>query len=272
MQMKRLLPVLMIAALVAALAPALPSPARQAVAQCGFWRWPVKTLSDPLAKFVNYHPRDRRVATLRKLKPPGDPLTWGPYKPRTKSVERRTYRIKVQLLEATRENDHDIHLVVAARHAKSKSMIVEFADPKCNGAVKSTHRAAMQRARADFLQDCGPIGTSGTKIHGTATIIGVGFFDAPHGQGGGAPNGMELHPVLMYSGKCSKGSAPSGTNGSCKKPTPGYDPCLPLGPSDYDCYGGGGNGPAYTEPGVTYRVTGSDPYDLDGNGDGYGCE
>ncbi len=54
--------------------------------------------------------------------------------------------------------------------------------------------------------------------------------------------------------------------------TLGYSPCLPLGPSDYDCYGGGGNGPAYTEPGVTYRVTGSDPYSLDADNDGYGCE
>ncbi len=47
---------------------------------------------------------------------------------------------------------------------------------------------------------------------------------------------------------------------------------LPEGPSDYDCSGGSGNGPAYTEPGVVYRVTGSDPYGLDSNGDGHGCE
>jgi len=54
--------------------------------------------------------------------------------------------------------------------------------------------------------------------------------------------------------------------------TPGYSPCLRMGPSDYDCYGGSGNGPAYTQPGVTYQVTGSDPYGLDADGDGYGCE
>jgi endonuclease YncB( thermonuclease family) len=55
--------------------------------------------------------------------------------------------------------------------------------------------------------------------------------------------------------------------------TSGYSPCLPLGPSDYDCAGGEGNGPAYTEPGVTYQVTGSDPYGLDGSdNDGLGCE
>jgi hypothetical protein len=44
------------------------------------------------------------------------------------------------------------------------------------------------------------------------------------------------------------------------------------GGADYDCYGGTGGGPYYTEPGVTYRVTGYDPYDLDRGGDGSGCE
>jgi hypothetical protein len=64
-------------------------------------------------------------------------------------------------------------------------------------------------------------------------------------------------------------TSPSGSSSNC---TPGYSPCLPEGPSDYDCYGGSGNGPAYTEPGVTYRVTGPDPYGLDADGDGLGCE
>lgn len=50
--------------------------------------------------------------------------------------------------------------------------------------------------------------------------------------------------------------------------TPGYSPCLPPA-SDYDCRGGSGDGPEYTGP---VRVTGSDPYDLDSDGDGFGCE
>jgi hypothetical protein len=51
--------------------------------------------------------------------------------------------------------------------------------------------------------------------------------------------------------------------------TPGYSPCLPPA-SDYDCAGGSGNGPEYVYG--TVRVTGSDPYGLDSDGDGYGCE
>jgi flagellar hook assembly protein FlgD len=55
--------------------------------------------------------------------------------------------------------------------------------------------------------------------------------------------------------------------------TPGYSPCLVYhGGADYDCYGGGGNGPYYTKPGVVYRVTRSDPYGLDANHDGWGCQ
>jgi hypothetical protein len=50
--------------------------------------------------------------------------------------------------------------------------------------------------------------------------------------------------------------------------TPGYSPCLPPA-SDYDCLGGTGDGPAYTG---FVRVTGSDPYGLDADGDGVGCE
>ncbi|MBN1530174.1 MAG: hypothetical protein JW895_14030 [Thermoleophilaceae bacterium] len=48
-----------------------------------------------------------------------------------------------------------------------------------------------------------------------------------------------------------------------------YDPCLDPNAYDYDCEGGEGNGPEYTGQ-VT--VKGSDPYDLDSDDDGLGCE
>ncbi len=57
----------------------------------------------------------------------------------------------------------------------------------------------------------------------------------------------------------------TGGSGNC---TPGYSPCLPPA-SDYDCAGGFGNGPKYTG---RVRVTGPDPYDLDRDGDGVGCD
>ena len=56
-------------------------------------------------------------------------------------------------------------------------------------------------------------------------------------------------------------------SGDC---TPGYSPCLPAA-SDYDCAGGRGNGPAYTGT-VSVDHAHGDPYDLDSDGDGVGCE
>ena len=50
--------------------------------------------------------------------------------------------------------------------------------------------------------------------------------------------------------------------------TPGYSHCLTPA-SDDDCVGRSGDGPAYTG---FVRVTGSDPYDLDADGDGLACE
>jgi beta-lactam-binding protein with PASTA domain len=57
--------------------------------------------------------------------------------------------------------------------------------------------------------------------------------------------------------------------------TPGYFPCLPPHLSrgqllQYDCAGGSGDGPYFVSGPV--RVTGDDPYGLDGDGNGVGCQ
>jgi hypothetical protein len=56
----------------------------------------------------------------------------------------------------------------------------------------------MRRARRSFERACGSTAGSFRSLHGTATIDGVGFFDAIHGQRGIAPNGIELHPVTRF--------------------------------------------------------------------------
>jgi resuscitation-promoting factor RpfB len=58
------------------------------------------------------------------------------------------------------------------------------------------------------------------------------------------------------------------SNGSCH---PAYDPCVPIA-SDVDCAGGSGNGPEYVEGPITVKVIGVDPYRLDADDDGIGCE
>jgi hypothetical protein len=59
------------------------------------------------------------------------------------------------------------------------------------------------------------------------------------------------------------------------EPPPNCDPsypdvCLDPAVEDYDCAGGSGNGPGYVEGPI--RVLPPDPFDLDREGDGVGCE
>jgi hypothetical protein len=157
------------------------------------------------------------------------------------------------------------------KFASGKTMIVEF--PKTTCVAVGFKRPRIARARRAFIGNCGAVSESSwLELGGRVTIEGVGFWDEKHGQTGIAPNGIELHPVLGFRGDCHRNSSDGGGGGEGGDCTPGYSPCLPLGPSDYDCFGGGGDGPAYTEPGVVYQVTGSDPYNLDADNDGLGCE
>jgi tetrahydromethanopterin S-methyltransferase subunit B len=68
---------------------------------------------------------------------------------------------------------------------------------------------------------------------------------------------------------CSASQPPPTTTTDGSNCNPNYTPCLIAGASDYDCEGGSGDGPYYTGP---VEVIGYDEYDLDRDGDGYGCD
>ncbi len=53
--------------------------------------------------------------------------------------------------------------------------------------------------------------------------------------------------------------------------TPGYSPCISPG-DDVDCEGGGGDGPRHVDGPVAVDQGYGDPYGLDRDGDGVGCE
>jgi hypothetical protein len=64
----------------------------------------------------------------------------------------------------------------------------------------------------------------------------------------------------------SAGATPS----AMKRCHPSYKlKCLDPNASDYDCIGGGGNGPKYTG---LVKVVGRDVFRLDADHDGWGCE
>jgi hypothetical protein len=162
---------------------------------CGSERWAVKTLADPYAHKVNFHPRKTTISFLRRL-PPTHTYARAP------GAERTTYRFRARLLETKVEDDGDIHLVVADPRHRSHTMIVEL--PSANCTHHSLKRKEMRRARTSFVRACGlPPSDEFARLKGTATIAGVGFFDYDHGQTGIAPNGIELHPVVAFShAKC----------------------------------------------------------------------
>ena len=65
-------------------------------------------------------------------------------------------------------------------------------------------------------------------------------------------------------------SGDNGNNGGGSNCNPSYpDICLQDGIGDYDCAGGSGNGPNYIEG--QFRVLPPDPFELDRDKDGIGC-
>ena len=75
--------------------------------------------------------------------------------------------------------------------------------------------------------------------------------------------------LLALVAATSAGVVPASAHKKGKHCTKGYKPCLHPA-KDYDCAGGSGDGPKYVYG--TVKVTGSDPYGLDSDNDGTGCE
>jgi len=175
---------------------------RPGVHYCAFFRWDVKTLTDPKADQVSPTVVDTTVHQLVHLPAPKKvpehlPRAGGPeFTP----IELTTYRItgKLEWWKISAD-DGDIHLVVQDP-ATDEPMIVEFPDPKCTGKASATHRDEMTAARHAVESSCpGQHLTTGFhELSGTATITGVGFFDKNHGQRGVALNAVELHPALSF--------------------------------------------------------------------------
>ena len=167
------------------------------MATCGTEAWAQKTLSDPGALEVDLTARSSSVRALRRLTPPAR------LGARMPGAEMHSYRIHVRLLWQKLETDLDVHLVVVDP-SSGQTMIAELPSPSCVGAAPGPS-ARMRVARAALSSYCGAPKTRFTRLHGTAVIQGVAFFDFEHRQRGRAPNLVELHPLLGFSpgrGRC----------------------------------------------------------------------
>jgi hypothetical protein len=169
---------------------------------CGTERWSVKTLTDAAASKVAFATsKSRTIEKLRHLKPPAILKGSTP----RRASERTVYHVTALLMMMRREDDSDIHLVLADPKLGG-SMIAEFPASSCTVGADAKERTAMDNARDDLAAACGGLpGSTPRTLTGTATLTGVGFFDPIHGQAGVAPNGIELHPVLSFtSANCKR--------------------------------------------------------------------
>jgi len=160
----------------------------------GHERWTVKTLQDRAAREVSFRVRKTSVGVLRGVRDPHK----GRDDPRTGRVERRTYSVQARLVSFGIEHDSDVHLVIADPRNRQETMIVEFPSSGCTTRASSPARQKMKLARTALVAACGRPGNRFTRLGGTATVTGVGFYDVKHGQTGVAPNGIELHPVTGF--------------------------------------------------------------------------
>ena len=170
------------------IAPAPPPATPRCGLHCGTERWPVKTLSDPDAQRVRLAPVATTVESLAALPAP-------PYRPgysRLSPTETTVFCIEGWYKEVNTEADYDLHVVVGGLEDTSVTMIVEIPDARCAGACASGYGEMYARARQALENRLKTWTTDTLRIR----VMGVGFFDRPHGQYGGAPNSIELHPVL----------------------------------------------------------------------------
>ncbi len=197
-----------------------------AAAQCGGTeRWAVKDGTDPKVNQVDLsHIQDVSVQDLIAIAEPNLPSR-DDNTTRVVPDETHVYRVQARLVkwkeEAGETGDNDYHLVLTddtlkytQPHKKptGHSLIGEIPDPDClSGAhgdfggsspflpassdAQLSIRGARRAIEAQFpdaVFDGGWNDAGGIPVE----IIGVSYFDPPHGQVGRAPNNLEIHPIL----------------------------------------------------------------------------
>ncbi len=171
--------------------------------KCGVERWPVKTASDPDAQYLfdsnGRLKRPRRKTIVEMLELPF-PFPNPRSVPRSSYTRRaRPYETTIVAIEATlkaykREPDEDYHLVI--EDDDGNTMVAEIVNLRCVRSRNEIIRQKIEQVREAFdgkFNVTGRYQETNTKVR----LVGVPFFDRPHGARGGADNGIEIHPVLQ---------------------------------------------------------------------------
>lgn len=165
--------------------------------KCGSYRWPVKTLTDLDKDNVDFSPQAMSVSELADAPRPKSK----PKDSRVSALELRVVKVDAQIIAFFREGDRDVHIILADPNDTTKQIVAEIPNVQCAGACFSKHRSDFKSAREKFVERLGEPGTSRKNISNPVLvhIVGIPFFDKKHKQKGGAPNAIELHPVLDIS-------------------------------------------------------------------------
>ena len=179
--------------------------------RCTGPRWPVKTLADTVAPYVDRVPQPSTVGQLTGQHLP--PVT--AKSPRTPLVETRLLSVPVELVGGKLVHDGDLQLVVRDPRGGG-TMIAEMPDAAClDHGVSSQDRAAMGSARTTVQRACPGFGDKQRALRGHAVLTGVQFHDTPHtgdteadNARGAAVDEIELHPILRVTGLTCAAGAP----------------------------------------------------------------
>lgn len=166
---------------------------------CGTERAAVKHLTDGFVL-----PLGPTIATVTELVNMAAPIV-GSSSPRLPQEQQLILLQGVHVIAAKQEADSDLHVIITT--PTGAEMNVESPAAVCDSG--SPYAAQLAQARAALDAALGHVSSSSyTPENLTANLTGVLFFDVLHGQRG-APNGIELHPVLCFS-----------TTGGCISATP----------------------------------------------------
>ena len=103
-----------------------------------------------------------------------------------------------------------------------------------------------------------------------SAVVAVDGQTSSTGVSGSEPTTTVAGTTDSTSTKALGAARATGTTKKAAACHASYSPCLTPGVGDYDCNGGGGDGPNFVTGPV--QVHGSDPFGLDTDGDGVGCD
>ncbi len=148
---------------------------------CGSYRINVRTLTDSLAKEINYTPKRVEVIDLLALKYNGSTQE-------RSGVEFNTYQVNCKLSEYHTDSNGDIYITAYQPDDSTKTIPIVLTNPDCSFARISDYSKHFVSIRNNFwlqtLSEC--------KLkNGMYKVVGVGYYDKHLGQ-------VILNPVIYF--------------------------------------------------------------------------